>query len=449
MAGRKITKKAPKTRFSPELLSAYNEAIGKCLSSPRYPMVRNLHLDELLGAGTHAGILFKGKLIFDLADAGIQGLLKIEDLQADDIRALIDILERFSVPFECACEEHAGSTPAQSPQPETAKKAALEDGLLAIERSSIEMELAEKKHGLKRISSDLLSSKLLGDYWQEGWPRAPFEEALSFKQLSDLDFETLVRKRTFDIHKMNSLIKAIDAFVSEHDVRKRGGTSQSNLTERPFIPSALPGIAFENDGFPLPLITQNLVRYFEYQCSLYLNAIGPLKILFAHLPLTLKAHEAALLALSVNDAPSLSRRLLRLSKEDFDNMLSGAQSKLRQLFERACPKVAGAWTAALSSPGIAEEHLFAPYFDEAFDEEFQRIVFRTLVRTLGAEHPVIAGESFPDLWTMNSEAASVLAKSLVNESKDEKDLWAKITKLLPAFPPEQVISVLDRTSDNL
>ncbi len=444
MAGKKTKKKAPGTRFSPELLSACDNALGKCLSSPGFPIIRNLRLDELLTEGTHAMDVFRDRRISDLADAGIQGLVRIEALEAGDIRALIDVLERFSVPFECACEDPAESAPVKKSQREQPAGAVRDDGLLAIERSSIEMELSGKKHGLKRISSDLLSSKILGDYWQEGWPRAPFEEALSFKQLADLDFETLIRKKTFDVHKMGSIIKAIDAFVSEHDVRKRARTSHSNLAERTFIPPAAPAaVEFENE-FPLPLITRNLVRYFEYQCSLYLNAAGPLKILFAHLPITLKAHEAALLALSVNDAPSLSRRLLGLNKEDFDNMLAGAQSKLRQLFERACPKVAAAWTAALSSPGIPEEHLFAPWFDEAFDEEFQRIVFRTIVRSLGAEHPVIADESFSDLWTTNPEAASVLAKSLVSGSTDEGKMRAKIAGLLPAFSLEQVMRALEK-----
>ncbi|NMC64034.1 MAG: hypothetical protein GYA55_12800 [SAR324 cluster bacterium] len=430
--------------FPSELLQSYSESLTKLLGSPHYSMFENLRFSELLGSNESTKQKFNSMSLSELVSFGLDGLMEIDDLCLEDIQALLDMLNRFNsfknTP-ECSFDECTltqKDTPAL-PAQNSLTKEERDPGLNAIERSNAELELAEKKQRLKRVSSDLLSSKLLSDYWEKDWERAPFEEALSFKQLSDLDFETLIKKRSFNVSRMISIGKAIDKFMAEHDLRlKQSCFDTSRLSPESLRLSSTPLVHFETGGVELPLITQNLVRYFEHQCALYPLSNGPFKVFFAHLPLTLKADEVALLALSVNNAPSFSRRLLGLSKEEFDSRLKNAQLKTRQLFERTCPKVFSAWSASLASVGISEESFLGPYFDSVFDESFQLILFRTLLLSLGAAHPTLGSEHFVEIWTSNLEISDLLFASLKNSTRDEVLNQDKFSRLFPGFPIDKL-----------
>ena len=424
---RTTPRKKKAAAFSPTLLGAFNESLQKLAASPRYPLVRGLQLGALLPEGSATASRLEGMSISDLSSKGIQGVAKLEQIDAQDLRMLVELFERLAVP---GAEEPAPAfqdTVAPSPH---------DAALHAIERSGVEIALAEKKRELKRISKDLLSSKVLSDYWREGWARAPFEEAMTFKQFSDLDFETLVRKKTFDVQKMKAVMNAIEDFLSEHELRPRSRKSSQSLV----VDRELAALAAETPVlcapslYPLALITQNLVRYFEHQCSLYTNAQGPMRVLFGHLPITFRAHEAALISLSVNEAPGLARKLVGMKEEDFEREMPAVLGKLRQLFESACPKLAANWIASLSAPGISEESLFGPCFDDAFDEEFQRMIFRALLKALGADHPVIDGVVFPDLWTLSQATAALLVQAICAQSADVDTRMAMLSGVLPCFP---------------
>lgn len=428
---------------SSELLSAFSRSLDELSSSPRFKVIKLLRIGELCPKESRLSSIFRNETVSDLVETGVQALLKREDLLSEDFRGLIDLLKGLSAPFESGQEGGLAedkALPERAAEP-TSEKA--DAGILAIERSTLETELAQKKQNLKRVSSDLLSSKILLDYWEKDWCRAPFEECLSFKQFSDLDFEVLVKKKTFDAAKMKAVIMAIDKFMAEHDVRlKRNPSIPSNLSERNLMSAISPVVTFAPSERPLPLITGNLVRYFEYQCSLYPAVQGVWRVFYAHLPLTLDAPEIASLALSVNNAPSLSRRLLGMTKEEFDVLLKEAQGKLLQLFEHSCPKVFSSWKACLGTVGITEEDLFGPYFDPTFDEEFQRMILRSLLLSLGAVHPSIGSEHFNDIWTSNPEISEVIVSSLTQSNEDQAALATKIVRLLPSFPVDRVLKAI-------
>lgn len=434
-------KKAP-------IVAKLQTTINELVVSPRYKVIQNLKPSTLFKSGTIAASLLEDYDISELVALGAKGIAEIQGLSARDLEMLLEILGRFSVPFaDDAC---AASGVCEAPTALIKKGKAFHNskdaGLLAIEKGGAELEFAEKKQKLKKIESDLLSSKLLSDYWEEDWPRAPFEECLTFKQFSSIDTENLIKKRSFDVSKMGAISKAIDKFLGEHDTRFDRRTSSINKSgDRQFFVAQQAVVTFESTALNLPLITRNLIRFFEYQCAQYHSSTGPMKVFFAHLPISLKAHEAAILAMSDNGAPSLSRRLLGVSREDFERHLREGQEKIRQLFQHSCGKIYASWTSALLGMGASEEDLFAPYMDPAFDSDFQHIVFRAVLLSMEAIHPAFLGETFTEMWTINSKMSEFIAQSLIDAPQLSDDmLQERVRALFPNFPTEKVFELVKK-----
>ena len=51
----------------------------------------------------------------------------------------------------------------------------------------------------------------LDQYWNNEWIRAPFVEALTFKQLAEMKLSNLLDKRTISQHKIQGILKCVDA----------------------------------------------------------------------------------------------------------------------------------------------------------------------------------------------------------------------------------------------
>ena len=81
MAGKRGIKNDGKRRpIGPELLSTCSDSIRKCMASPRYQVLRVLRFSEILDPSSHAALVFRDMSISDLAELGIQGLVKTDGL---------------------------------------------------------------------------------------------------------------------------------------------------------------------------------------------------------------------------------------------------------------------------------------------------------------------------------------------------------------------------------
>lgn len=188
------------------LLSQYpsKDTIDKAFisirNSSRYGVLKNLHISGVLNTKS-ASKFFGKKTVSDVVENSAESLLKIEKIPIQLLKDLLIFIQSVS---EANCTEIKNNNQDNK-------------NITSIEHLN-ELAPIEATQQLEKVINNLrnspdfqnISHRLVSSFWDEAWPRAPFEESLTLKQICSLDVAKILRKRSLTPPKVGAMIAALD-----------------------------------------------------------------------------------------------------------------------------------------------------------------------------------------------------------------------------------------------
>lgn len=264
-----------------------------------------------------------------------------------------------------------------------------------------------------------IRSKIVGDFWDASWRRAPFEECLTFRQLSTLEYDSLIKKKSFTGEKMAALAHAIRRAVS-------GG--QAALANTPQV---VPPVTANTPEWKLSDDIPATAAAFLSGFSTLLSKLPPQHIyrtLGTRIIGSLPPLEFAGLWFSTTTGEG-SAALIGLSGEGLKKITTRTAHQLRTLMQKEAPELTLHWTTALTGVGCAEETLFKSYYAEDVPNTFGKEFGVVLITALGALPVSLFGKILPHHWSLSPKSAEVIVKALVPSFGERKASALEILSL--------------------
>jgi hypothetical protein len=423
--------KPPKKKLPPA--SPLGAVLRRLRASARYEMLKDVKLATFLPPGRH----------HELAELSLRELSELRKKKID------------SAPFDAAALEklqavlgNAGPV-ALSAVPKSARATTIveqdgESGASPFASSQVEQQLIE---AFSRLSAaphfDREKSRTLGEFWRPEWPKAPFEQCLTFGQLAHLKPETFIKKRSLGPSKIAAVVGAIEAFVDRRPAslpRTRVEiAADDEPAPAPHIPS--PAKVVWKERHSLPPAAAHLISYFELRLAA--RALPqPLAAVLQSAPSSFGAAEFALLWIASQSA-ELAAALFALPAREISQRTVASRKCLLAIIERDAPQLYYHWNSSLSGAGALKRELLAPYRVDPIDDDFEQAMWEIFIFAFGAVPPKAFGTEFPDFRAKRADALEVILNTaLATLPRADADLRADLGVLLPHFPIAQILSAL-------
>lgn len=300
-----------------------------------------------------------------------------------------------------------------------------------------ESMLQESMHLLKKPENlEPIKEKLVGDFWEDHWVRAPFEECMTFKQLSSIHFDTLIKKRSFDCDKMVALSHAIKKALSSKTAHA--------------IPPTPPNISLHEPLAPikgLPTIASALytgLKQFAYGLPEgHALAVAAQKLFEGIDPLACTAAW-----LTVHYDTQCAARLTGVSTSEIVTLTKQSFKQIAALFQYTAPECYLHWTTALTGAGASSHYLFSPYlYAKNIPQEFVADLSLVFLRAIGAEPIVIQRKVLPGHFSFSPHTAPKILSALKIPKKAPLGAIRNILSLpFPYFDIEELAGVAQPSS---
>jgi hypothetical protein len=423
-------------------LADLSQALRRFAASPRYGFVKTLQVGRLVGAeGNPLGVV--NELTFEkLVELGTKRIAKLGWLSRQQELLLVQVLDAFS-------DSESGAVVGDSAEPPPTILSSDSSGDSSGEQCfadepvvssvQLELDLRERLQQLQRHPHQAqLAMRQLGEFWDPGWLRAPFEESFTLGQLAHFDLANLLRKRTVSSDRLRCIVKALDRALSETPA------AQPLAPTAPALP--LTATAAQprppHGSVPLrrgPVSPTTAVTEWVHAARPVLPYHEALLEFFAQACLTAAA-SAHPLACSVARLPELlsARQLLPLLQG-----LPGDEVTYQQLQAwRSEATVAHSLQGAaliLQGPAVPLMALASALFDGAFEGAAARLAAQIVVLALGASQPHVQGRACQGTFSLNPELLAALVERALEKQPRRltKELLSKeLARLCPALEAE-------------
>lgn len=425
-------------------VKALHDALSKLESLPRFDMLKDLLVKHFIGQDK-ASVL-NDLTLGELVELGPLKICALPSMGANKIKLLVKALEPLAAgAADNGIEPEApllGNFQVPARQRPTRLRGPSLSPLEAEERLSV--ALVRLKNSPK---FDALKNHTLGEYWEEHWTRAPFEECLTFKQLAEIKVETFFRKRSVNNEKILALIDVINKALAEDRldvvpevepvVVEHFQIVGEVRAQDPRAPSS--GWQVESNAYPSYIY--GLIRFAEAQIDKASSGVSPFAGLVRSLPQLVTAEEFSYLWLTAERNESLANEL---PAPNIDVLTERCESFMRSV----APSVFHSWNTILMGSGVSLDALLQPHLDSALDEVFQRIVAKVILSLFGASELELDTHPVPNYWTKNPEAARIMLSALVSSlPKSDSALRAEIKACFPLVSLDAVISIFQHRAE--
>jgi hypothetical protein len=293
----------------------------------------------------------------------------------------------------------------------------------------------------------------LGEFWQDDWARAPFEEALTLQQIAEMKVATLLEKRSLSQAKILHVVGAI-----EYAIGKSPGAASSNpsgetvpaaaapeATVAPTLHTKTPPPTWAHtDLIELPPTATASLKYIQSLGVELREQRSPFGAVLAQIPATLSAAEAAVAWFRIESSHEVVAGLLRLPPDEVTRIDESARAKLSGLLSQLAPRERRYFEIALRHAAMPIEPLLHTLGGGNMDPADQSAVVRLLVTTLGAVHPVVHGRTLHRYYTLAPHAAEVILTSMVARlPRADEVVRRELAALLPFVPAKEAIALLE------
>ena len=316
--------------------------------------------------------------------------------------------------------------------------------LSVFEAESMLIEAMERLRKSEKNSS--IQDKLIGDYWQETWRRAPFEECLTFKQLASLNVDVLLKKRSFDTEKMIALSYAVrrgldsENSIVPNSVPESSAQVKTKITEpskqawKSPITDLSSTLTLFLLGFASEISLLPTSHSFTKVGVAILNQISPLhfaSLWFSHFLFS----SETLLGLDIHTDPT---------KKEF----KATVQQISKIIYDESPELYLHWSTALTGPGASESTLLNAYTLKPFFESFVKDFGIILCKCLGAKRVIIKDTPLPHHWAFSPETADKIALAFAPGLSAKKPQALETLSLpFPFFDLEELLTHIRRLPD--
>lgn len=396
-------------------IDALKEALGVFSSSNRYGFLKALQIGRLIGeeAALNSISELTCEKLVEIGAIGVATRFKLTAAQVERLAQLLTALGNGG-----ARGEPLPDRPSVAPTPAEPTYG---------NSVQVEQELKQRLEELRAHPGfSKLRSKTLGAFWENSWARAPFEEALTFGQLSDMDLALLFKKRTTSGNRAYAITQAIEKALQTVAPATKGVAARAVPPKVPvrqvsYVPvSSADGHPWMSDGSSdqlaeLQPATLALVECFIVSVSQPGLPAGSLPEAMA--PLAAMLSRAEFLSL-FDDAPLAPRVIALLSKW------------LREIQAAPCVTLL---REALQAPGCRLAFLARIISEHGRYTAFTGIAATVLARALKAEQVRHEGFICRGVWSLNPGLISLV----IHEAKRRKpkDVARTVRELCPALDP--------------
>ena len=384
------------------------------MSGDRRLLLKALQVGRFLqGEGESIGVV--SELTFEkLVELGSSKIAKLRWLTPEQEIRLVNLLRALS-----SAEAEGSEVPPLVRPPSSTSRSALppasddsEENML----SSVEVEqrLRQKLQELRTHSGfSSVAGTPLGKFWDEAWPRAPFEEAFTLDQLGTIDLSLLWKKRMMTTKRIDRMAHAVDRALQSLSPVQVGAdlsavapapkSEQPRLTlvDAGFKATSMPTQArtwsehpWMTESLDVPAIIRAGIEQFLGACLSSQAASNQLNALLGTLPDELLMSDFLLL---MNPSWSSSEMTPRMTTWVATPEFREATIVLR---------------AALQGPGIHLSRVSKLLEGDPFIGSVGEIGALALAKLLGAVEVRFDDQVCPDVWTLNPGLTVVLVEHL-------------------------------------
>lgn len=288
----------------------------------------------------------------------------------------------------------------------------------------------------------------LANYWDTRWPRAPFEEAMTFAQLSKVNTEAFLKKRSMTPQKVAAVIGAVERFLKEDADKSMAAVPPTTITT-PVNPSQKVEIETNKPVWPkselyLPSHAIGFLKFYELQAGT-LDANTSFGKLVARLPQALSTAEFIFLWMHCDYEPSMVSNLLKLDAETGQKIFNDGCAKLRSELESQHPARYQLMKLTLASTASQRDSVLKALLDTRADADFARVINLLSLRAIGAVRPRAFDYVFKDHLTLEESGIELLLELVLQRLPlPEKDLARQLSLVLPLVRFEELAPALTR-----
>jgi hypothetical protein len=265
--------------------------------------------------------------------------------------------------------------------------------------NSVQLE-GDLRGALSALSShpkfSLVAGRILGEFWDTSWTPAPFEEALTIKQLTSLDISVLFKKKMVSEERMLNVTTALGrvlGLLNQAGSSDQGEYSKARsrrvVAQQPMKPLDRELLL---DPSPISLCVYETLLRARQECSY---------------------PQAAQLIEELLESCSPSECIAIVS----DETISPALTQVIGRIVRNCiePHILGILTTLLQGPAVRVDHIASILATEAREPTaISRVVGTVIARGIGATQVRYQGKVYQGFWTLHP---SLLASLIEEEAR--------------------------------
>lgn len=322
--------------------------------------------------------------------------------------------------------------------------------------SSVELEEKLQQNINKLQASTKLAEiggRRLGEFWDRKWGSAPFEEALTFQQLTGFKARILLEKKSFSANKAAGVIAAVEAALGAPAAAPVLGVSSNVTASSESIPASATSTQLQGPRFvcawpdippSLPASARLLLRYFEGQIR-QASSDSPFLRFLAKIPSQISAEEFVVSWYLQEHDDDIVTRLLHIEPAELGLRIESANRKIEQLFTAEAGELKSYWEIALRSPGIEIERLREVLGQTGMDSDFLLGVLKVVLSAIGARHPITFGVDLSKYWSRNPNAFQIALSGIVSSlPKSGAAVLEDFSAMFPFIDPAILTEVMKR-----
>jgi hypothetical protein len=424
-------------------------------ASGRYAFLKTLQVGRFLDPGGQSlGVV--AELTFEkLIELGSKKLAKLRWLSPAQTESLVKLLRTLATetpgqeipPLISPTISRGGPQPREaSAAPESEDRGVRVDDVVIYGSVEAENRLRDTLKSLKSSAAfEQVADLPLSKFWKPEWVRSPFEEALTVRQLGEIDIANILKKRTMNLRRIAAMIAALEATLRSVGLahtpaperRRPDRTSSSHSApERPFLrvaPSPTHGVA------PEPLIPWHVgslsrraaIRLLWRELDSQRFEDDPIGRLCSEVASALTVEElAGLLATVESEGKSV----------DFD----AVREKLSGVITEKDPTgILAPWRAVLAGAGVHISELRGFLTPTALSAEAADLITVIFLVALRAQPARIVDHIFNGIWTDRPALLPMLIENVLSRLPlDEQALEFALRQVLPDRLSEEVGQLL-------
>lgn len=445
-----------------ELIQFFAQAVERFVQTAQYSVLKNLRLSYFFDEEALDDAGFVDATFEELVAIGVFDVCSLPGVSVELIESFVRVLEQLIDGSHGVAENLSDTMLLSPPELEPVQTRGFEDLpyvplstptvndrpqkekiIAGPVLNSIEAE-AKLLAAFRRIKehprAEEFFHQTLTEYWHPEWLRAPFVEALTFKQLSEMKLSNLLDKRTFSQHKTQAILLCVEAVCEKYPATPLE-TPNLALRDQQLAPEpsvGLNSLTSWRTTVACPIIVRAMAELLLKESSELVLPESFKRVFFT----TLSDKEGGLLLLEAAYGLEYVADLIDADEKELHASITGAQRKLQKSMKRDAAREVAHIEQLLQSPAVSLGVLFSGLDVESSSHELTVLCANAILQSIGAASAEIEDIELEHCWTVNEKGLSVIWNAIKSQSPKTKKTFLALCASLVPYVPETALETL-------